>query len=395
MHRIDSPGATGANQFTEGDPALGVPATEVGETWLNDAVQEELCQFVENQGIVLDKLNNGQLEEAIDLKVNAASADALSNSLMNNSFDIWQRGTSIALSGGVAKYTADRWYVDCGTGGAGTASRVAQSPGTILGVETINAFQLIQGTSATSQTTLDQQIEDVQSYAGKKITISFYLKKPFGGVINITPKIVQNFGPAGSPDVSITGAAWPVDNAAGWARYSQTVDVPDITGKTITQVGSFLSIMLNIGASGASLDIAIANAQIDLGDTALEFRPRPKQVELAMCQRYCEKSYSHDDAPGTVVSLGSLSSHEPGSIEIHNIGRGYKVEKRDVPTLTWFSPATGAAANISLLTGGVTGDRSVVSQHDGNESQTGWITLSGAATDPVVRAHFLATAELK
>jgi len=64
MHRIDAPGATGSNLFTEGNPALGIPATEVSDDWLND-VQEEIVTVIEDQGISLVKGQQDQLLTAI------------------------------------------------------------------------------------------------------------------------------------------------------------------------------------------------------------------------------------------------------------------------------------------------------------------------------------------
>ena len=64
MHRIDGTGATSEHLFTEGDPTQGVPATTVTGAWLN-AVQEEIAHAVEDAGLVLDKLNNHQLAQAL------------------------------------------------------------------------------------------------------------------------------------------------------------------------------------------------------------------------------------------------------------------------------------------------------------------------------------------
>lgn len=60
MFRIDSAGATQDNQFTEGDPSLGTPATVVSAAWLN-AVQEELVKVITTAGIALDKAKTDQL----------------------------------------------------------------------------------------------------------------------------------------------------------------------------------------------------------------------------------------------------------------------------------------------------------------------------------------------
>lgn len=64
MHRIDGPGATAGNLFTEGDPTLGVPATNVTGDWLN-TIQEEIANVCEEAGLFLWKPDNTQLKEAI------------------------------------------------------------------------------------------------------------------------------------------------------------------------------------------------------------------------------------------------------------------------------------------------------------------------------------------
>lgn len=64
MHRIDGPGATIDNLFTEGDPTQGVPATTVTGAWLN-ALQEEVANAVEGAGLTLDKSDNTQLYQAL------------------------------------------------------------------------------------------------------------------------------------------------------------------------------------------------------------------------------------------------------------------------------------------------------------------------------------------
>lgn len=64
MHRIDGPGATPDNRFTEGDPVAAVPATEVSATWLN-SVQEELVAIVLEAGLSLDKGDDSQVLQAI------------------------------------------------------------------------------------------------------------------------------------------------------------------------------------------------------------------------------------------------------------------------------------------------------------------------------------------
>jgi len=73
MHKIAGAGATAQNTFTRGDPATGVPATEVTPEWMN-TIQAELVYIVEQAGLTLDALDDTQLKVAIDMMIAAQSA---------------------------------------------------------------------------------------------------------------------------------------------------------------------------------------------------------------------------------------------------------------------------------------------------------------------------------
>jgi hypothetical protein len=83
MFRIDSPGATVGNLFTEGNPSTGVPATEVSADWLNDTVQEELVGVVLDAGLTLNKGDNTQLLQALKILL-ARGGDQLKQAVTNN-----------------------------------------------------------------------------------------------------------------------------------------------------------------------------------------------------------------------------------------------------------------------------------------------------------------------
>lgn len=75
MFRIDSPGATVDNKFTDGNPALGIPATDVSDEWLN-SIQEEIAYTIEQSGIALNKASTTQLNAAINSRIVAAQSIA-------------------------------------------------------------------------------------------------------------------------------------------------------------------------------------------------------------------------------------------------------------------------------------------------------------------------------
>jgi hypothetical protein len=93
MHRIDSTHAeadkhgAGKNGWTEGDPVLGIAATETTEAWM-DAVQEELATTVEHVSAVV-KADNGQLLKTIQAML---AKNALAN--------INEAASSYVISGG-------------------------------------------------------------------------------------------------------------------------------------------------------------------------------------------------------------------------------------------------------------------------------------------------------
>lgn len=90
MHRIDGPGATVDNKFTEGDPVGGVQATVVTDDWLND-VQEEVMSVLtaaavspvkgtQNQLLKsIRSLNSGLIGAASNVKMVVAAASATAN----------------------------------------------------------------------------------------------------------------------------------------------------------------------------------------------------------------------------------------------------------------------------------------------------------------------------
>ena len=83
MHRIDGPGATGGNLFTEGNPGLGIPATVVTDDWAND-VQEEIVNVIEDQSITLVKGTQTQLLAAIKSLIAFGGDAQINQSIANN-----------------------------------------------------------------------------------------------------------------------------------------------------------------------------------------------------------------------------------------------------------------------------------------------------------------------
>lgn len=205
------------------------------------------------------------------------------NKIINGDFGIWQRGTSFTSTG----YTSDRWVIDY-AGGVGTTSRQTFTAGAapVAGYES-TFFLRKSMTTGAQYSTLIQRIEDVRTFAGQTATLSFWAKgtNPTG---NFEANLIQNFGSGGSADVALAAQAFTVTGS--WVRYSFTFNVPSISGKTIG-TSSYLFLSLYQAVSNTSVStLDIWGVQLEAGSSASAFELRPAQTELALCQRYYQKS---------------------------------------------------------------------------------------------------------
>lgn len=134
MHRIDGPGATVDNKFTDGDPVGGVQATLVTDDWLND-VQEELMSVLTAGGITPVKGTQDQVLKAIR---------TLSAGVIGSARNLKM---SVAAASASATLTADQIFV--GASLSGQAYRLASFNKTI-NLATTGAGGMDTGTAPVS-----------------------------------------------------------------------------------------------------------------------------------------------------------------------------------------------------------------------------------------------------
>jgi hypothetical protein len=228
------------------------------------------------------------------LRYNANFA-AGKNAIINGDFRINQRAfTSITTDG---TFGFDRWALGTAGGATYTPQTFTAGAAPVAGYEAINFAQVATtGQTATGTITiLLQRIEDVRTFAGQTATVSFWAKATSG-----TPKIAvemqQNFGSGGSANVNTY--AGQITMTTSWVRYSVTVAVPSVSGKTIG-TSSFLALQLwtsagsDFNARTGSLGIQTATigiwgVQVEAGSVATAFQTATGTIqgELAACQRY-------------------------------------------------------------------------------------------------------------
>lgn len=222
------------------------------------------------------------------------------NKIINGDFGIWQRGTTFTNPAGDS-YTADRFMIDYGTAAptSNSVTRQTFTPGTapVAGYEGVFFFRSTLTTvGTTSRLSIHHKIENVQTYAGQTVTLSFWAKAD--SARTLAGFIQQNFGSGGSTTVStaITSQSVTTD----WTRFSMQVAVPSISGKTIG-TSSFLNIRLDQAVAAGSI-LELWGLQLEAGSTATAFQTATGSIqgELAACQRY----YYRQTGTGNFATFG-------------------------------------------------------------------------------------------
>jgi hypothetical protein len=221
-----------------------------------------------------------------DVTLSSINGNAISgarNRIINGNFDIWQRGTSSSSTG---YQTADRFrYSD-----NGTSITIAQSQQTFTIGQTdvpgeptyfYRIAKTVAGSSGTF-TAIEQGIEDVRTLAGQTATISFYAKTT-SGTVSCSVYLAQYFGSGGSSNVNTSSTSLTLTTT--WQKFTATVSVPSISGKTIgTGSALFFTLLL---PNNATFTADLAQVQVEAGSVPTPFERRSFGQELALCQRYC------------------------------------------------------------------------------------------------------------
>jgi hypothetical protein len=220
------------------------------------------------------------------------------NPVINSSFDIWQRGTSVSLAASTSianSYTADRFQMPTGANQACTVSRQATGDTTNLpNIQYCGRFQRNSGQTGTGQVNPSYNLETADSipFAGKQITFSFYARAGANfsqasnalGVIVVTGTGTdQNlqFGYTGQTAVINTSATLTTT----WQRFTFTTAAA--LSNSTTQLGFYFP-WIPTGTAGAADFFEITGIMINVGTTALPYRRNAGTIqgELSACLRY-------------------------------------------------------------------------------------------------------------
>ena len=350
---------------------------------------------------------------------NAYADGALSNrnKIINGAMTIDQRNAGAAYTPSGVAYALDRWNTFMPTGSGHSIQKVSDAPAGFVSSQKVT-IGTGAAPAAANQNAIWQPIEGNNIYdlgfgtaSAKPITVSFVVKSSVTGTFNIA--IVNGTGTRSYV------STYTINSADTWEYKSVSIE-GDTTGTWATDNGVGLTLWFSLGfgsdfettpnswasgdfkASSSGVDLVatsgatwqITGVQLEAGDTATPFEHRSYGAELALCQRYFEKSYNTATAPATATYVGILANGGfyagPSASYGIRVGAQYKATKRATPTVTTFD-SSGNAGKCNFPDASTNVTMTVI--HNGENGFTAE-TTAVSTNQTRVYWHYTSSAEL-
>ena len=166
-------------------------------------------------------------------------------------------------------------------------------------------------------------------------------------------------------------------------RYSASISVP-------AAATTGIEIVFSVGAQ-TSGTWTIGNVQLEAGTVATPLERRSHGLELALCQRYFFKTYDPNTPPGTVTTNGCTIGTANGATARPTVNVFFPVSMRAAPTVSLYSPGTGALGAVRNVDAPV--DHAGVVLYAGSNG-TIWYPNATPSASNSITAHVTASSEL-
>lgn len=318
---------------------------------------------------------NGLTFNDASTQTTAATGFGFKNRIINGAMVIDQRNAGASFTPTDQSYSLDRWKCRLSQASKYT---VQQNAGSVtppagyknyLGVTSSSAYSIV----SSDYFAVLQIVEGLNTYdlnwgtaSASTITISFWVRSSltgtFGGSLmnsaeNRSYPFTYTISAANTweqKSVIIAGdqsGTWLTTNGIGLymifglgvgSTYSGTAGAWAASSTILSATGA-TSV---VGTNGATF--YITGVQLEKGSTATSFDYRPYGTELALCQRYYEKSYNMASIAGasTNTNKGSFVTGAAANT-FWRWTQNYRVSKRADSTFTIYS-TTGASGNVRL-----------------------------------------------
>lgn len=339
-----------ANEFVHESAGIELTQIEddaVGRHKFNSQATGDILYA--SSGSQLSRLGIGSTDQVLSvvggIPAWASGVKGMRNAIINGIALVNQRVTAHTLVKDVYGICADRFY-GMATGTAVSAGTLATTAGS--GSQPFSWFYFGGMTlTGTGVIYLRYRMEakDAARFKGQTASFRCQVLQDTGGAINYTIYVRK---------------ANAADNFAAVTAISDSgaISVPN---STVTSL-PYLAIAMGECGNGIEIEIKVecgavttkgfyfTQLQLELGSVATPFEYRPYGQELALCQRYYEKSYDGASAPGTVTDIGSIYVIAQSTYELYFPITTFRVTKRILPTITVYSTGTGASAKFYDVT---------------------------------------------
>ena len=219
------------------------------------------------------------------------------NLLINGGFQVWQKSTTGTNANDGLVKSVDRWV----TGGNYVSGSLVSIVASTIdqGVFTFGQSDVPDNplyyarwykTSGTGTSIMEQRIEGVETAAGQSIAISFWARTASGSK-TLKTAVTQTFGVQGGQSSPVTTQIDSHSVTTTWTKFTATVSVPSVSGKTKGTADGFQAIRDRLAFqfvddNGATFDYYIANVKVELGGSVTAWEPEKYIDVVQQCWRY-------------------------------------------------------------------------------------------------------------
>lgn len=299
------------------------------------------------------------------------------NGWINGAFQVWQAGVSLASGTGL-RYIADMWP----NNSVGTTYTASQQSFVLGQTDVPPSSTFFHRTTVTTSVGaanfcfLQTLKENVKSFSGQTVTVSFYAKA--SSALPVALELSQYFGTGGSPSANVNTFVSKITLSTTWARYQATVLVPSLTGKTLGTSGTdgltlqlwydagsnFNSRTGSLGQQSGIFDVF--GFKIEQDFTATDYIVPLRASELPLCYRYYAVVGDATFTP--IIFSGNITTS------------GTYLSSTDFPVTMWGVPTVTLASQLSAgFAAGLTQAQTaygVVSSAIANATGVGFYKLS-------------------
>lgn len=272
------------------------------------------------------------------------------NYIINGDMNFWQRELTHNFVGSVTAYTADRWFF-VHPGGTTTVSRkvapISDSGGARF-------FLNINRTVGSVGGTLDltQKIENVKLLDDTTVSIAVTTNLISPAALELKVEFQRFFGTGGSPSPTVQIGTTTLNLVNGITVHNIIITIPALTSEVLgTDNNDSLKLIFFVDPT-LTFNLDIGNVSQIESDRQHKFHPRLYQEELALCERYYQKSYNVDTPPGTITSVGVFEIQMTEMLVNNAFAiqstANFSTPMRTTPSVVVFSPLSSTPNNILL-----------------------------------------------